>query len=131
MSEYIDVKGLALLRAGKKLTPLRTSLLKLASILSRRGIKGLEGFEGEAVVNEIAEYMDAAFRDRYQIPEGEIIYVYRGEMSEDEFHYVLADRIFEGKAGDPRSQEFRSALVEIYAPHIFRPHLEISHLYAR
>lgn len=131
MSGYIDVKGLALLRAGRKLTPLRTSLLKLVSILSRRGIKGLEGFAGEDVVNEVAEYMDAVFRDRYQIPEGEILYVYRGEMSEDEFHYVIADRIFKDSIDDPHSQEFRSALVESYAHHIFRPHLEISHLYAR
>ncbi|MDN5358281.1 MAG: hypothetical protein PWP76_124 [Candidatus Diapherotrites archaeon] len=75
--------------------------------------------------------MEEEFRSRYNIPEGEIIYVYRGNMSEDEFHYMLSDQIAEKGIHDGRSEEFTNALIEIYAPHIFRPHLEVGHLYAR
>lgn len=131
VQDYLDVKGLALLRAGRKLTPLRTSLARLAAVLSRRGVKGFEGFEGEELVRELAEYLERTFRERYSIPEGEIIYVYRGDVEDEEFHHDLADRIFEKGAGDPRSEEFRSLLLDLYAPHVFRPHLELSHLYAR
>lgn len=131
MPAYLEVKGMALLRAGQKLTPLRTSLVKLAALLSRRGVQGLDGFEGEERINDIARKMEEEFRSRYDIPEGEMIYVYRGNMSEDEFHYMLSDQIAEKGIRDGRSEEFISALIELYAPHIFRPHLEVSHLYAR
>ena len=131
MPDYFEVKGLALLRAGAKLTPLRASLARLASVLSRRGVRGFEGYEGENIVNELAEYLSSVYRERYSIPEGEIIYVYRGDLGEEDFHQVLADSLLEKEVVDPRSQEFRALLVDLYAPHIFRPHLELSHLYAR
>ncbi len=75
--------------------------------------------------------MESEFRERYNIPEGEMIYVYRGNMSEDELHYMIADQIVEKGMRDARSDEFYQTLVELYAPHVFRPHLEVSHLYAR
>ena len=131
MPAYLEVKGMAMLRAGRKLTPLRTSLVKLASLLSRRGIQGLDGFEGEERINNIASRMESEFREKYSIPEGEMIYVYRGNMSEDEFHYMIADQFYERGIKDARSDEFYNMLVELYTPHIFRPHLEVSHLYAR
>lgn len=131
MPDYFEVKGLALLRAGAKLTPLRASLARLASVLSRRGVRGFEGYGGENLVNELAEYLSSVYRERYSIPEGEIIYVYRGDLGEEDFHQVLADSLLEKEVVDPHSQEFRSLLVDLYAPHIFRPHLELSHLYAR
>lgn len=120
-----------MLRAGRKLTPLRTSLVKLAALLSRRGVSGLDGFQGEEIVNSIAERLESEFRQQYSIPDGEMIYVYRGNMSEDEFHYMLADKISETGIRDARSEHFYNIVKEAYALYVFRPHIEISHLYAR
>jgi len=51
-------------------------------------------------------------------------------MSVDEFVYMVADAL-RGKGSDARTDEFYAALKDALSAHVFRPHLEVSHLYAR
>jgi len=128
---YEEVKAMAMLRAGRKLMPLRLSVQKLFDLLDRRGVQGFGGFQGEQLATNILPNLESEFRSRYSIPETEILYIYLGDKSPDEFHYLLADEFMQKYGGEPIADSILPVLVEIYAPHVFRPHLEVSHLYAR
>ena len=121
---------MALLRSGKKVTPLRALIAKIFDTLSRYGVSGTSGFGGEELAAKLSEQVESEFREEYQIPEYETVYIYRGDMSVDEFVYMIADAL-RGKVSDARTGEFYSALKDALSAHVFRPHLEVSHLYAR
>ena len=121
---------MALLRAGKKVTPLRALIAKIFDTLARYGVSGTSGFEGDELAAKISERLESEFHREFAIPEYETVYVYRGDMSVDEFVYMIADAL-RGKVSDARTDEFYVALKDALSAHIFRPHLEVSHLYAR
>ncbi len=129
--DYTEVKSLAMLRAGRKLIPLRLSVQKLFDLLDRRGIQGFGGFQGEDLAAAILPSLESEFRAKYSIPDGEVLYVYMGDKSPDEFHYLLADEFIQKFGGEASADSVLPILVDVYAPHVFRPHLEVSHLYAR
>jgi len=128
--EYAEVKAMAMLRAGRKISPISVVVAKIFAVLARKGLPGVQGFEGEARAREISDQLAERFRERYVIPPGETVYIYRGDQSPDEFAYFVADAVFD-RCKDPRADCFVPTLEDALSAHVFRPHLDEKHLYAR
>ena len=119
-----------MLRAGRKISPIYVVVAKVFAVLSRMGLPGVQGFEGEALAREISDRLAEKFREMYVIPAGETVYIYRGNQSLDEFAYFIADAVFD-RCKDPRDDCFVPTLEDALSAYVFRPHLDESHLYAR